>query len=341
MTDRHAKPFATHATPAALLAGVVLFLASCSEKQSSRQAAEPPGRTAVFAAASDGVNRDRLAGMGWQDIAPTAEATLRNGLIQEVLTKSADVTAAPCLYLRGMLELARSKPEQALAEWGKIDPAVMPADFLYAPWRVSNARKGENRYEAPLARAVESGAAKPLVVARWRASHGDYVKALEAYLKSDPAEWTPHEVNQLRVMKLYAPITADVDLLIGGALKGDRLPEAVRGDLARLLKQPATPDKEQIAAMLKADPALAEAATRAAKRQLELRVAFADNRFAEVVENTRELDPVAVPDETVFLAFLAAAKTGDRQLADQWAEELLRRKPEAKSWIHDIQASSR
>ena len=37
---------------------------------------------------------------------------------------------------------------------------------------------------------------------------------LDHYLQSDPSRWTPHEVDQFRVMKLYGPVARDVDRLL-------------------------------------------------------------------------------------------------------------------------------
>lgn len=297
----------------------------------------------MFAAASGGVNADRLAAMDWVDIAPTEQTALRHGLSADVLKVSATVESHPCRYLRGMLELANSRPAEALAEWEKIPLSEIPVDALYAPWRVASGADGNNRYAGPLSEAVGSGKTSPLVAARWHALGGNYLPALDAYLKSDPAQSTPHEADQFRIMKLHTPVAADVDRLIAGDLRGKRLPEALKEDLARVIKEAPAPDKQRIAELLKTDPDFAAAATQAAARQLEIRQLFAANRFSEVVEKTRGIGLAAASTETVFLAFLAASKTGENETADRWAEELLRRKPgtETETWITDIRANSR
>ena len=130
---------------------------------------------------------------------------------------------------------------------------------------------------------------------------------------------------------------------MAGALRGGRVPQSLRADLARLIKETPKPDIATLAATLKSNPKLAAAATEAASRQLALRQAFTSNRFAEVVEKTRNTDPSTTSDETILLSFLAASKTGDKPLADRWAEELQRRKPTAETakWIAEIRKTTR
>lgn len=328
---------------AAVVSGAVFCLSGCSDDGRPSGGSPVVGDTVVYASASGGVSADRLAPMRWEDIAPTLEATLRHGLSAEVLQISAGVEAFPCRYLRGMIEMANSRPAQALAEWEKIPLDEIPVDALYAPWRLAGDFPGVNRYDAALVSAVRSGKTSPLVSARWHALVGDYLPALEAYLKSDPAQWTPHEVEQFRVMKLHSPVAPDVDRILAGALQGQRVPVSLRADLARIIKHKPVPESKKVAELLKKDPSFSAAAIQAASQQLDLRQAFAANRFSEVVEMTRPLDPSRASNEAVLLAFLAASKTGERQTANRWAEEWLRRNPgkETEIWIANIQANSR
>ena len=331
-------------TPAAVVVGVLLLLCACSKQgKTVSEEKRVVGATVVYASASGGVSADRFSSMRWEDIAPTAETILRHGLSDEVMKVSAGVENSACRYLRGMLELAHSRPHQAAAEWQKIPLDQIPVDALYAPWRLAAESAVENRYAKPLAEAVKAGKTSSLVAARWHALAGDFLPSLEEYLATDPAQWTPHEIEQFRIMKLHAPVASDVDRLLAGALAGKRLPKELRGSLAQLIKIDPAPNMQCLEELLKTNPEFAEAATRAAARQLELRQAFAANRFDEVLEKSRAMNLTEAPTETVLLIFLSASQRGDHATADRWAEELLRRNPgsENQTWIDNIRKSSR
>ncbi|MFK7851150.1 MAG: hypothetical protein AB8D78_09250 [Akkermansiaceae bacterium] len=325
-------------TLAVMMAGVCLFLWGCSRERSGSPTEELPGFSVVQESMTGAVSAEALKTMRWEDVVPTAEACARNRLSDSVLDHSVGLAEGPCIYLRGLLELSLSRPAQAHAEWSKLDPAAMPPDFLYAPWRLAATQAGGNRFAAPLAVAVKEGRTGALVSARWHAASANWEEALETYLKTDPANWSPHEVKQFRLMKLNSPTAREADQLMAGALRAGRVPKSLRADLARLIKERPKLDKAALAEALKSNPAFAAAATEAASRQLALRQAFASNRFAEVVEKIRDIDPSVASDETVLLAFLSAAKVGDRPLTDRWAQELRRRKPTAETakWIAEI-----
>jgi hypothetical protein len=330
-------------TRSVIAVGVCLFLAGCSRKEEKQADVSRPGASVVQDSRTGGVSAEVLKTMRWEDVVPTAESCTRNQLIEFVMESSADLTEGPCIYLRGLLELSQSHPDRADAEWSRLNPAATPPDFLYAPWRLAATQGGENRYAAPLAAAVKEGRAGALVTARWHAADVNWVVALESYLRTNPADWTPHEVEQFRLMKLHSPTARDADQLMAGALRGGRVPQSLRGDLARLIKEAPKPDIAALAAVLKSNPELAAAAIEAASRQLALRQAFASNRFAEVVAKIRVLDPSGASDETVMLAFLSASQVGDKPLADRWAQELHRRKPTAETakWIAEIRKTTR
>jgi len=344
MLQRSARfDLATLPSLAVMVASSCLFLLGCSREEHPPSPGDAPGFSVVKNSMTGGVSKEVLKTMRWEDVVPTAEACARNELSESVLEYSVGLPEGPCVYLRGLLELSLSHPDQAHAEWSRLDPTVMPPDFLYAPWRLAATRSGENRFAAPLAAAVKAGHAGPLVTARWHAADANWVAALETYLRTDPAEWSPHEVDQFRMMKLNRPTARDADQLMAGALRGGRVPQSLRGDLARLIKETPKPDKAALAAALKSDPELAAAAIEAASRQLGLRQAFASNRFAEVVEKIRDEDPSGASDETVLLAFLSASQVDEKPLADRWAQELHRRKPTAETaqWIAEIRKATR
>ena len=327
----------------ACAASAFAFSLGCKKQTSEVQKTEPAGRSVVMLSYTDGVSEAALAGMRWVDIAPTVETCAKDNLSDRVLVVAAPLTQPPVIYLRGLLAFSRNDAKTATAEWGKLDPAAIPADFLYAPWRLAAASGGDNRYAAPLATAVKEGRTSALVEARFNGATGAFREALAAYLRTDAAAWTPYEVALFRQMKQHAPSSHDTDLLIAGALQGKRVPKILLKDLAEIIKEPFTFNKEAFAAALKADPALAKAATAAAGKMLALRQAFASNRFVEVVEMNRNTDPLQAADETVLLTFLAAAKVNDQEMTDRWGQELRRRKPseDINRWIQQIKTEKR
>lgn len=274
-----------------MVTGGCLVLSGCSRERRGSSTAEVPGGAVVQNSMTGGISTEVLKTMRWEDVALTAEACARNRLSDPVLEHSAGLSEAPSDYLRGLLELSLSHPDRAHSERSRLDPAAMPPDFLYAPWRLAATQAGGNRFAAALAAAVKEGRTGALVTARWHAADADWAVALETYLRTDPAGWSPHEVEQFRMMKLNSPTERETDQLMAGALRAGRVPQSLRGDLARLIKGAPKPDKDALAAALKSNPAFAAAATEAASRQLALRQAFASNRFAEVVEKIRDADP--------------------------------------------------
>lgn len=327
---------------ASLASAACLMLSGCSGDRREPSSEEPPGISVIQDSITGGVSAEALRAMRWKDIVPTAEACARHQMSDSVLEHTTGLSEGPCIYLRGLIELSLSRPAQAHAEWSRLDLAAIPPDFLYAPWRLATSQAGENRFAAPLATAVMEGRTGALVSARWHAAGANWTMALETYLKTDPANWSPYELRQFRMMKLNHPTAREADLLMAGALRAGRVPQSLRADLARLIKETPKLEKAALTEALASNPSLAAAATEAASRQLALRQAFASNRFAEVVEKVRDRDPSEASDETVLLAFLSAAKVGERPLADLWAQELRRRRPTAETaqWIAEIRQTT-
>lgn len=327
----------------ALVGAVIVGLCACRKESPAAGPREldPAGKSVVLDSMSKSVDLQALETMGWQDIGPTTEACVRYQLAEETLKTSITLTAAPVVYLRGLLKFAREDRAGAADEWGKIELASIPPDFLYAPWRLAEAgpaTRGDNRYLAPLAAAVVENRTSPLVRARFQAGHGQWREALEAYLLSDPADWTPSDGRIFSGMKLQAPCRHDVEVLMAGALKGGRVPQSLRVELAQLIKTAPLPDTEALSERLRTDPVLAKAATEGAARALDLRQSFASNRFAEVLERVARIDPLQATDEAVMLAFLAAVRLKDPSMTERWADEFLRRNPNPKTrqWIASI-----
>lgn len=342
MADSPAVKARFHLVTALTVAALCLI--GC-EKNISKTSLDPEntGRTVVFDSMSKSVNPSTLETLRWQDIAPTAEACSRHGLTEETLKVSETLDSAPVIYLRGLLKLALQDNTGAAAEWQRLQVADIPPDHLYPPWRLADSSATpENRYRAPLSQAVAENRAGPLVRARFLSSTGQWRAGLDAYLLTDPATWSPFEVRIFSGMKLQAPCSRDVAVLMAGALAGGRVPNPLRTDIAKLIKGTPVTHKESLAASLRANPALAKAATTAAAKALTLRQAFASNQFEKVVAHAHDADPLEATDEAVWLIFLAASHLKDAPTADRWATELLRRNPTetTRKWITEIRADA-
>ncbi len=328
-----------------VIAGVaVLCLAGCRKEPAgtAAAAAKSAGRTVVFDSMSKSVNPAALEAMRWQDIAPTTESCARHRLTAETLKVSAGTASLPVIYLRGLLKFTLADLPGAEAEWATLDVSAIPADHLYAPWRLATSGKGENRYEKPLADAVAENRASPLVCARFLASHGRWRDALDAYLLTDPSNWSTFEIKTFAAMKMQAPCSRDISVLMAGALSGGNVPQSLRRDLARLIKGTPLPDKEAFEASLRSDPALAKAAVDGAARALSLQQAFASNRFEEVLSQSRSADPLQATDQAALLTFLSAVQMKDAAATETWAGELLRRDPTDRNrqWIASIRTGA-
>lgn len=334
--------------PLAVACSVMILALPCCRKTSQdlAQSLDATGYSVVSDSMAKTVNPTALETMRWQDVAPTAESCANHQLTEEALNVSATITLPPVIYLRGLLKFSLNDVAGAAAEWDRLKLSDIPPDQLYAPWRLQSERLAAdrpNRYAAPLAQAVKDGKTSPLVTARYQSIHHHWQESLEAYLQSDPANWSPFELKVFATMKLQAPIKRDVEVLMAGALAGDRVPPSLRAKLATLIKSTPAPDMTAFAAQLKADPTMAKAATESVKRALDLRRAFANHQFSEVVTMVQSTDPLSATDETALLAFLAAAKIKDQPTANRWAAEIIRRNPDSKTrqWISDIRNETR
>lgn len=325
---------------AALALAASLF-AGCEKKPESK--IETPGRSVVYDSIAEGVDPAALEAMRWVDVTPTAEACTSNRLRERALAATASATNPPAIYLRGLLKFRNDDTAGAAADWATLDVAAIPGDALYPPWRVAGESPGPNRYEEPLARAVADKSASPLIRARFHGFHEQWREALDAYLLSDPADWSPFESRMFGAIKMQAPYSRDTAVLLSGALAGGRVPAPLRATLARLIKEDPKPDEAALAAALRDNPQFAKAATVAVTRALDLRQAFLSNRFQDVLDQTRAANPMDATDEAALLTFLSAAQLKQTETAQKWSEELLRRNPakEYRRWIETILAEAR
>ncbi len=303
-----------------------------------------PGRSVLLDSVSEGINLEALEGMRWQDVSPSAESCIQKRLIDKTLAATESSTHQPVIFFRGLLKLSASDTAGAAAEWAKLNVADIPPDSLYMLWRVAGQAAGsENPYEQALAKAVTEKQAPPLVRARFHSFRGEWREALDAYLQSDPADWSPFEVRTFGAMRLQAPFSRDTAVLLAGALNGGRVPQSLRVPFARMIKETPTPDKEALLEAIRNNPQLEQAAVAGAAKALALRQAFASNKFQDVVDQTRATDPMQATDEAALLSFLSAAQVKDTASAELWAAELQRRNPgeSYRKWINSILAEAR
>lgn len=325
---------------AALALAATLF-AGCEKKPAATT--EPPGRSIIYDSVAEGVDPAALETMRWVDVTPTAEACTSSRLRERMLAAAATATNAPLVYLRGLLKFRSGDTAGAAADWATLDVAAIPGDALYPPWRVAGESPGPNRYEEALARAVADKSASPIVRARFHGFHEQWREALDAYLLSDPADWSPFEARMFGALKMQAPYSRDTAVLLSGALAGGRVPAPLRATLARLIKDDPKPDEAALAAALRDNPEFAKAATVAVTRALDLRQAFLSNKFQDVLDQTHSANPMDATDEAALLTFLSAAQLKQTETAQKWSEELLRRNPakEYRQWIETILAEAR
>ncbi len=249
------------------------------------------------------------------------------------------MSAPPVIFFRGLLKFSAADTAGAAAEWAKLNVADIPPDSLYMLWRVAGSLGGaENPYDKPLTQAVAEKRASPLVRARFHSFRGEWREALDAYLQSDPADWSPFELKTFAAMRLQAPFSRDTAVVLAGALNGGRVPQSLRVPLAHLIKETPVPDKEAFIAAIRSNPELEKAAIAGADKALALRQAFASNKFQDVVDQTRSTEPMQATDEAVLLTFLSAAQVKDTPTAELWSAEFLRRNPgqDSRKWTKAI-----
>lgn len=314
--------------------------AGCDQKPAAaQQAPDTPGISVVYNTVSEGLDTTALETMRWQDVSPSAEACIQKRLNEKVLAATESMSAPPVIFFRGLLKFSAADTAGAAAEWAKLNVADIPPDSLYMLWRVAGSLGGaENPYDKPLTQAVAEKRASPLVRARFHSFRGEWREALDAYLQSDPADWSPFELKTFAAMRLQAPFSRDTAVVLAGALNGGRVPQSLRVPLAHLIKETPVPDKEAFIAAIRSNPELEKAAIAGADKALALRQAFASNKFQDVVDQTRSTEPMQATDEAVLLTFLSAAQVKDTPTAELWSAEFLRRNPgqDSRKWTKAI-----
>lgn len=311
-----------------------------------------PGRDILVNAIGDGtVDEQLLASLSWNDLAATAEGiSADQNLRDQVIAITAGMQHPPALYLSALLLMAANDLPSALETFLLIPPTQIPPTHLYAPYRLHNGLRPSqpNPFLAEVNRAVAENGVPPLIQARVLAGQGRLPDALKAYLKTDPAEWTDLDLRALRGLRMHAGLANNTATMLLAALKGGRVPSALRPQLIEVLKAPlesSTMDdlKGQLLEQINRDPDIRRAALAGAEQQLKVRQEFVGRNYRGMLDGNRIENAMSLPDETVLMLVLSAARLQDSSAFDAWTQELTRRypTPEVKQWIKELRAPSR
>ena len=307
----------------------------------------PAPRNLLAGAVGRDAVRPALSTLRWDDVSDTAAGTgARAGLRREVVEALADDNRAEARYLRGLLQLAEQRPEEALAAFDAIPVDRIPALHLYAPYRLHGAlRPGRpNRYWAPLVAARREGRLPPPIAARVAVAEGDLKAAVAGYISSDPAQWARYDLDAFRLLLLHAGLAPDTRTMLAAAVRGGRVPARIRPDIEKLLSSGGleTPEvlRDRLRKLLAENPAAREVAIAAATEQLRVRRLFLARHYNTLVGEHRASDPASLPDASLMILVLSASRTGAADLGDLWAQELRRRYPgpEFARWIADARS---
>jgi hypothetical protein len=308
---------------------------------------EPPGTNVL----SGTIHPHRLNEMRWADIAPTIAGVGTNlASVRTLIDAAQQITNAPAQYFGALLLLADGKSEDALNQFLTIAPAAIPPAWLYAPHRLHATLRPAlaDPYMPLLASARKANQLPPLVAARLHARAAQPRAALEAYLKTDPQDWAREDLLAFGGMLQHAGVAGETSRLIRAALRATRVSAELRPELAALLKSDDDPQalrelRDGLAEYLKRDPAARQVAVSSAIQQLALRQRFVRREYSSILEEHRGTDPLRLPEETVLLLTLAAARQGDALELERWSQEVKRRTPtqEVAQWIRDIRSTAR
>lgn len=276
---------------------------------------------------------ERLAKLSWRDVAPTADAALRDAFVRDrILSECGALTGEPAVYLRGLLRLSLGEPKAAMTEFARLRVAEMPEDLLYAPYRLHGELwpETENPFRARLESAARHGRLSPLLEARVRGGAGEIDAALEAYLRSDPAQWKAHDVRLLSAFMAHDGHRGAAAGLLRAAFRGGRMQEPVRALAIRSLIEAGG-----IRRTLVADPRDREWMREGIRVQDDARKQFLAGQDAQLLANHAGREAVEASDELVVLLTLAGARGRDRVAFAKWSGELSRRTPDAevRAWL--------
>lgn len=283
----------------------------------------------------------------WDNLDQLFSATAEDPELQKrFLDSAADSSEPVSQFVAALLHLTQGNTEEALAAFRKLPIEKVPANHLYAAYRLHQQLAGDqpNPYRPRLRKAIEQGELTPLLSARFLAHEGDVEASLKQYLKTDPGDWVNHDVDNLRIMRLHAGLGSEVDRLVKGALRGGRITSDVKNRIYTVMVS----QREDFDAVLKSrlserirnDEETRKLVARAAIKQLEIRRRFVREEFAELLKAHAKEDATQLSQETVLLLTLAAAREKNTTAFDLWSGELRRRnpQPEIETWIKSLRA---
>ena len=265
--------------------------------------------------------------------------------VGEFIDKTSASSNPPTQFIRGLLLLVSSKPQDALRAFDAIPIESIPPAYLYPPYRLHNQyRPNEtNRYTAPLLASMDTGALDPLIRARVYAREGDFQNSLTSYLQTDPALWKNHDVECFALLFGHEGYRSEVVRLLVAAFKSKRVPAGLIQKLIDISK-PNTNDVDiqSFLTLLNRELALESAAGKTALESiqeiLENRSLFIQKNYLQLLEKYTDSNPVLLTDETALLLFLSSLRNSNLMEVARWSQELKRRFPErsVKEWIDNL-----
>jgi hypothetical protein len=290
-----------------------------------------------------------LEQMGWADVAATLETVGRDAVARDrIIAETRGATQAPLRYLRGMLVLAKGDAATAAAILADIPAAEIPPDHLYAPYRMydSLSRPGPNPFREPMRQAVAAGRTPAIVAARVAGREGEWPNALQAYLRTDPSQWTAMEVEHLGTLRRHAGLAGETLLLLKAALKSGRVPASIRPPLIALAsaegeRTVAAQLQARVAEIMREDTPRRASLVAAVERQLQMRQRFLRGDHAGLIASHVAAVDINLPDETLLLLVLSSSQTRAIPEFERWSRELRRRFPDpsVESWLQTLQVA--
>lgn len=311
------------------------------------RAEAPPPPVDPGAAAS---RAQRLDDLPWGEVAAVASHVgARPALVTHVLRATETPRPGPARYLRGLLLMGRGDLEAALSAFSGVPVRECPAVLAYAPYRLhGEIRRGvPNPWRDRMREGVATRELPPLLVARFEVDDGRPRRALEAYLRTDPAHWVGLDTRLFGVLLLDSGVRNETWLMLRAAMRGGRVPRAIRPALDRLVVAPGlnpTPaeTRARFLEAVRRDPALRRATEESARRLLGLRQRFVRREFGPLLRDHAAVEPTEQTDEAVLLLTVAAAGEKDLPRFETWSRELRRRTPVAAvdRWVAQLRAEA-
>ena len=289
-----------------------------------------------------GSDPDILNRLQWSDVAEAVDYLAgRPVQASRFLAETPDHPRAEVSYMRAALLLALERAPEAVAIFRSMAPDSLPPDLLYVPWRLlGEIFPGEaNPFTTTILAAAKAGRLPPLQMARVLVSQGHFDKAMESYLRTDPAQWTSFDMEGFRLLLADESSRNEAGAILLAAFKGGRLSSETRPTVAALLlrKGGGPPPEAKLREFLERNPEATAAAAKAVASLLEDRKMFLEEKFPELIAKHRASKVDSLIDESVILLTIASATT-DKEAFGRWSRELQRRFPqdEVTTWIKSL-----